>query len=91
MSVAHVEDDDLMPRIDELQRHGHPLSHLDTGQLLAEATGKVVTANAYLGAWPILEALSNGADVVICPRITDASLVVGPAAWHHGWSPTDWD
>jgi hypothetical protein len=32
-----------------------------------------------------------GADVVICPRITDASLVVGPAAWHHGWSPTDWD
>ncbi len=91
MSVAHVEDDDLMPRIDELQRHGHPLSHLDTGQLLAEATGKVVTANAYLGAWPIVEALSNGADVVICPRITDASLVVGPAAWHHGWSPTDWD
>ena len=91
VSVAHVEDDDLMPRIDELQRHGHPLSHLDTGQLLAEATGKVVTANAYLGAWPIVEALANGADVVICPRITDASLVVGPAAWHHGWSPTDWD
>jgi hypothetical protein len=91
VSVAHVEGDDLMPRIDELQRHGHPLSHLDTGQLLAESTGKVVTANAYLGAWPIVEALSNGADVVICPRITDASLVVGPAAWHHGWSPTDWD
>jgi hypothetical protein len=91
VSVAHVEGDDLMPRIDELQRGGHPLSHLDTGQPLADATGQVVTANAYLGAWPIVEALSNGADVVICPRITDASLVVGPAAWHHGWSPTDWD
>jgi hypothetical protein len=58
---------------------------------LAESTGEVVTANAYLGAWPIVEALSGGADVVICPRITDASLVVGPAAWHHGWSPSDWD
>jgi hypothetical protein len=51
----------------------------------------LVTANAYLGAWPIVEALSGGADVVICPRITDASLVVGPATWHHRWAPTDWD
>ena len=73
------------------QTAGHPLAHLDTGQPLAEAAGEVVSANAYLGAWPIVEALAGGADVVICPRITDASLVVGPAAWHHGWSPTDWD
>ena len=51
----------------------------------------MVSANAYLGGWPIVEALAGGADVVVCPRITDASLVVGPAAWHHGWSPTDWD
>jgi hypothetical protein len=91
VSVAHVEGDDLMPRIEKSQLDGNPLTHLDTGQPLAEATGELVTANAYLGAWPIVEALSGGADVVICPRITDASLVVGPAAWHHGWSPTDWD
>ncbi len=91
VSVAHVEGDDLLPRLDELQQSGHPLSHLDTGRLLADAHGEVVSANAYLGGWPIVEALSGGADVVICPRITDASLVVGPAAWHHGWSPTDWD
>ena len=91
VSVAHVEGDDLLPRIGELNRDGHPLAHLDTGQPLAEATGEVISANAYLGGWPIVEALSAGADVVICPRITDASLVVGPAAWHHGWSPTDWD
>jgi len=91
VSVAHVEGDDLLPRMAELRDAGHTLAHLDTGQALALATGEVVTANAYLGAWPIVEALSGGADVVICPRITDASLVVGPAAWHHGWSPTDWD
>ena len=89
--MAHVEGDDLLPRIGELRRAGHNLAHLDTGQPLAEATGEVISANAYLGGWPIVEALSGGADVVICPRITDASLVVGPAAWHHGWSPTDWD
>jgi hypothetical protein len=91
VAVAHVEGDDLLPRISELNAAGHPLSHLDTGQALADANGEVISANAYLGGWPIVEALSGGADVVICPRITDASLVVGPAAWHHGWSPTDWD
>jgi hypothetical protein len=91
VSVAHVEGDDLLPRIDELARAGHPLAHLDTGIPLAGASGEVVSANAYLGGWPIVEALSGGADVVVCPRITDASLVVGPAAWHHRWSPTDWD
>jgi hypothetical protein len=91
VSVAHVEGDDLLPRIGDLDRAGHRLAHLDTGEPLAGASGEVISANAYLGGWPIVEALSGGADVVICPRITDASLVVGPAAWHHGWSPTDWD
>ena len=91
VAVAHVEGDDLLPRLDELRDQGHPLTHLDTGQLLEQARGTVVSANAYLGAWPIVEALRSGADVVVCPRVTDASLVVGPAAWHHGWSETDWD
>ena len=91
VSVAHVEGDDLLARIGALEQAGHRLHHLDTGRPLAEAAGEVVSANAYLGAWPIVEALDGGADVVICPRITDASLVVGPAAWHHRWGPTDWD
>jgi Acyclic terpene utilisation family protein AtuA len=50
-----------------------------------------VTANAYLGAWGIVAALEAGADVVVCGRVTDASLVVGPAAWHFGWAAGDWD
>jgi len=91
VSVAHVEGDDLLPRLDELARAGHGLPHLDTGEPLERAPGPVVSANAYLGAWPIVEALSGGADVVVCPRVTDASLVVGPAAWHHGWTPDDLD
>ena len=91
VAVAHVEGDDLLPRLGDLHAAGHALDHLDTGAPLGSASGTVVSANAYLGAWPIVEALSGGADVVICPRVTDASLVVGPAAWHHGWSETDWD
>jgi hypothetical protein len=91
VSVAHVEGDDLFGRIGELRAAGHALEHLDTGRPLSGATGEVVSANAYLGGWPIVEALRGGADVVVCPRVTDASLVVGPAAWHHGWGPTDWD
>ncbi len=91
VSVAHVEGDDLFARIGDLREAGQHLDHLDTGQPLATATGEVVSANAYLGGWPIVEALRGGADVVVCPRVTDASLVVGPAAWHHGWKPSDWD
>ena len=90
-SVAVVEGDDLLGRLDALQAEGHPLAHLDTGVPLAEAGVEPVTANAYLGAWGIVEGLRAGADVVVCPRVTDASLVVGPAAWHHGWARDDWD
>ncbi|MEO6510040.1 MAG: acyclic terpene utilization AtuA family protein [Nocardioides sp.] len=50
-----------------------------------------LTANAYLGGWGIAAALAGGADVVVTGRVTDASLVVGPAAWAHGWSPTSYD
>jgi hypothetical protein len=51
----------------------------------------VLAANAYLGCWGIVECLRAGADVVVTGRVTDASLVVGPAAWHHGWAPDDRD
>jgi hypothetical protein len=89
--VAHVTGDDLIDRIDELQAAGIDLANLDTGQPLAETNRKPITANAYLGGWGIASALAAGADIVVCPRVTDASLVVGPAAWWHGWARDDWD
>ncbi|HEY1282297.1 MAG TPA: acyclic terpene utilization AtuA family protein, partial [Acidimicrobiales bacterium] len=91
VTVAHIEGDDLLGRLDELAVAGHPLAHLDTGVPLVDAPAKAVTANAYLGAWGIVEALRAGAQVVVCPRVTDASLVVGPAAWHFGWARDAWD
>ena len=89
--VLHVEGDDLLPQLAALQEAGHDLKHLDTGRPLRELHAKPLTANAYLGAWGIVEALSQGADIVVCPRVTDASVVVGPAAWHFGWQRNDWD
>lgn len=85
VNVAHVEGDDLMDRIDGLRPH---LNHLDTG---APFGIEPVSANAYLGAWGAVAALDAGADVVVCPRVTDASVIVGPAAWWWNWARTDWD
>lgn len=89
--IAYVEGDDLTDRIPDLMAEGHEFRNLDTLQSLADANVKPVTANAYLGGFGIARALDAGADIVITPRVTDASLVVGPAAWWHGWGQTDYD
>ncbi|MFF7635927.1 acyclic terpene utilization AtuA family protein [Kitasatospora sp. NPDC008050] len=91
VSVAHVEGDNLLSRLPELAAAGHRLEHLDSGRPLSSWGAAPVAANAYLGGWGIARALAEGADIVVCGRVTDASLVLGPAAWWHGWSSTDWD
>ena len=90
-TIAWVEGDDLMGRLDELAEAGIELVNLDTGEKLDELGVQPVTANAYLGAWGIREALDRGADIVITGRVTDAAVIVGPAAWRFGWDRTDWD
>jgi len=89
--VAHVEGDDILGELGALQEAGDELAHLDTGRPLADAGSEPVSANAYLGGFGIAEALAGGADVVVTGRVTDASLVVGPAAWRFGWDRGDWD
>lgn len=89
--IAWVEGDDLAGSLEDLQSKGHTLANLDTGQSLAEAKVKPITANAYLGGFGVAEALDAGADIVVCGRVTDASLVSGPAAWWHGWGPENYD
>ncbi len=86
-SVAYVDGDDLMSRLAELVGSG-ALSASDDEPL---ETRSIITANAYLGCWGIVDALTQGADVVVTGRVTDAALVCGPAAWHHGWARGDWD
>jgi len=78
-------------------RLGVPVSvaHVEGDDLLARATelgfGSPLAANAYLGAWGIVDCLDSGADVVVTGRVTDASVIVGPAAAHFGWSRRNYD
>ena len=88
LRIAYVHGDDLTGRLAELSAAGL-LRDFETGAPFAP--GATLTANAYFGAFGIAEALSRGADVVITGRVTDAALVAGPAAWHHGWARDDWD
>lgn len=87
--IAVVDGDDLRPKLAALKASGHAFTHLDTGAPLDSLQGKLLAANAYLGASGIQLALQRGADVVITGRVTDAAVVVGPAAWRFGWGPED--
>jgi hypothetical protein len=90
-TIAYIDGDDVTGRLQGWLADGLDLRNMDTGQSLADVGVEPITANVYLGAWGIVEALRGGADVVICPRVTDASVVVGPAAWAFDWSRDDWD
>lgn len=89
--IATVAGDDLLPRLDQLLSEGHALTNLDTRESLAEVRARVVSANAYLGARPIVEALQHGASIVITGRVADASLAVAPAVHEFGWKWDDWN
>src|SRR5262249_21276572 len=89
--IAVVSGDDLLPRLDALLAAGHNLKNLDAAKPLSDVRAKVVSANAYLGARPIVEALAGGANVVITGRVADASLTVAPAIHEHKWAWENWD
>jgi Acyclic terpene utilisation family protein AtuA len=88
--IAVVTGDDLLPRLDALLP-AHPFANLDSGEMLHTIRPRVVSANAYLGARPIAEALAQGADIVVTGRVADASLTVGPAMHEFCWRWDDWD
>ncbi len=88
--IAYVNGDNLLPRLSELVDAGIDLDHFETGEPVGDIS-RFISANAYLGAWGIVEALNADADIVITGRVTDAAVVCGPAAWHHGWSRNDWN
>ena len=83
--------DDITTRIDELRAAGAALRHLDTGADIDEVRQRVVFGVAYLGARPLVEALEQEADVVVCGRVADASLFVAPMVHELGWGWDDWD
>ena len=91
MQVAYIDGDDLMPRMSDLQNSGEEFINIDKEISLKDSGYTTLTANAYLGAWGIKEALDRGAEIVVCPRVTDAAVVIGPAAWKFNWKRDDFD
>ena len=91
LKVAYITGDDLMPRMDALTKDGEPFLNIDRKIPIGDSGCQTLTANAYLGAWGIKEALDAGADIVVCPRVTDAAVVIGPAAWKFNWKRNDYD
>ena len=91
LKVAFITGDDLMPRMDALIKDGETFSNIDRQIPIKDSGCQTLTANAYLGAWGIKEALDAGADIVVCPRVTDAAVVIGPAAWKFNWNRDDYD
>lgn len=92
LKIAAITGDDILARLPELQAAGETLSNLDTGEGVAETPNQqFVTANVYLGAAPIVEALQAGADIIITGRVADPCLYLAPLLAHYGWSWEDWD
>lgn len=91
VKVAVVEGDDIYDQLDVLTSAGEPFVNMDTGEPLSTVRDKVTSANVYLGAFPIAEALDQGAQIVITGRGTDPGLVLGPMIHEFGWTPSDLD
>jgi hypothetical protein len=91
VKIGIVTGDDLLPRIDELIKAGHKLESMDTGEALSTVRDRVIAANAYLGSGPIVEALKQGAGIVITGRSTDTALTMAPLRYTFGWADDDWD
>jgi Acyclic terpene utilisation family protein AtuA len=89
--IGLVTGDDILPRIDELLERGIELRNMETGEPLSTVRERIQSANAYLGAWPMVSALNGGAQVVITGRATDTGLTLAPLIHEFGWAKNDWD
>jgi hypothetical protein len=91
LNIGIVTGDDIMPRLDELLSRGIELRNMDNDEPLSTVRDKIQSANAYLGAWPMAEALDKGAQIVITGRATDTGLTLAPLIHEFGWSKDDWN
>ncbi|NOT34677.1 MAG: DUF1446 domain-containing protein [Candidatus Eisenbacteria bacterium] len=89
--VAAVVGDDLMERLGELNAAGITLDNMEDGAAFAAVRERISSANAYYGAWPVVEALKSGAQIVVTGRCTDTGITLAPMIHAFGWAADDWD
>ncbi len=91
VKIGIVTGDDIMPRLDEFLEKGIEINNMDTGEPLSTVREQVQSANVYLGAAPLVEALGQGAQIVVGGRLTDTGLTLAPLMHEFGWGFDDWD
>jgi hypothetical protein len=91
LRIGTVTGDDIMSRLDDFLARGIELRNMDTNEPLSAVRDSIQSANVYLGAWPMVEALNRGAQVVITGRATDTGLTLAPIIHEFGWRADDWD
>src|SRR5688572_12924637 len=91
IKVGVVLGDNILDSIDSINKAGHPLKNMETGESLNNVKDRVLSANVYFGAMPIVECLRQGAQIVVTGRTTDTGLTLAPMIHEFGWSPDDWD
>jgi len=91
VTIGVVTGDDILGRLDDFLARGIALADMETGRPLAEVRDRVLSANAYLGAWPVVEALGAGATIVITGRVTDTGLTLAPLIHEFGWRREQWN
>lgn len=91
VKIGIVAGDDIMERLDTLIEEGIELRSMDTGESLTTVRSQIQSANVYFGAWPIVEALRQEAQIIITGRCTDTGLTLAPMIYEFGWKEDDWD
>jgi hypothetical protein len=91
VKIGVVTGDDILGRLDEFAERGIEITNMDTGEPLSAIRDKVQSANVYLGAQPLVEALDKGAQIIVGGRLTDTGLTLAPLMHEFGWTFEDWD
>ena len=91
LKVGVVLGDDILGDVDALAARGIGLDNMETNESFSTIRPRVISANVYFGAFPIVEALRQGAQIVITGRTTDTGLTLAPMIYEFGWKATDWD
>lgn len=91
LRIGVVLGDDILDQLSDLTERGIPLKNMETGEPIANVRDKMMSANVYFGAWPIVEALRQGAQIIITGRTTDTGLTLAPMIYEFGWKEDDWD
>ncbi len=91
LKIGVVLGDDILDQLTDLNARGIPLSNMETGESLDAVREKMMSANVYFGAWPVVQALRQGAQIIITGRTTDTGLTLAPMIYEFGWKEDDWD